>query len=213
MSYTFAVGDIHGCSEAMERLIAFIEEYAASGTIVFLGDYIDRGSRSDDVLKRLMDGPKPGWNWICLKGNHEDMMCGAYAGRSERSWWLDNGGLDTEMSFGGRVPNDCLAWAQALPAIHVDEHRIFAHAGVSPEFPLDRQSERDLLWLRVPLDYSGDYWGKHLVHGHTPSDKNPKTVGNRTNIDSACVFGGFLTAAVFDDDTPGAPIEFIKVEA
>jgi len=128
-------------------------------------------------------------------------------------WWLDNGGLETEMSFGGRVPATCLDWTAKLPLLHVDEHRIYVHAGVSPAFPLDRQSRRDLLWLRFRSDEPEDYWGRHLVHGHTPSKSNPITVGNRTNIDGACVFGGKLVCAVFDDDIAGAPIDFIEVAA
>ncbi|MGQ3215136.1 MAG: metallophosphoesterase family protein, partial [Shinella sp.] len=203
MTYTFAVGDIHGCIDPLNRLLARIDAYAASGTVVFLGDYIDRGPDSSAVLDRLMAGPSANFRWICLMGNHEDMMCGAYYGRSDRDWWLDNGGLETEMSFGGRVPATCLGWAAKLPLMHVDAHTLFVHAGVSPAFPLDQQGRRDLLWLRFRSDEPEDYWGKHLVHGHTPSKSNPVTVHNRTNIDGACVFGGKLVCAVFDDAIAG----------
>jgi serine/threonine protein phosphatase 1 len=213
MTYTFAVGDIHGCIDPLDRLLARIGAYAPSGTVVFLGDYIDRGPDSRAVLDRLMVGPSASFRWICLMGNHEDMMCGAYDGRSERAWWLDNGGLETEMSFGGRVPAACLDWTAKLPLLHVDERRIYVHAGVSPAFPLDRQSRRDLLWLRFRSDEPEDYGGRHLVHGHTPSKSNPITVGNRTNVDGACVFGGKLICAVFDDAIAGGPIDFIVVPA
>jgi len=84
MAYTFAVGDIHGCIDPMNRLLARIEAYAASGTVVFLGDYIDRGPDSSAVLDRLMAGPSANFRWICLMGNHEDMMCGGHDGRSDR---------------------------------------------------------------------------------------------------------------------------------
>jgi serine/threonine protein phosphatase 1 len=211
MGYTFAIGDIHGCLEPLRRLLAILETGWRSGTVVFIGDYIDRGPDSRGVIELLKAGPaKPDWQWIMLMGNHEDMMVGAYMGRYERDWWLDNGGLETELSYDGRVPTGDLVWAGGLPLMHVDRYRIFVHAGVVPEFPLDRQSPHDLLWLRSYP--ASDYWGKHLCHGHTPSRFNPKTIGNRTNIDSGCVFGGKLTCAVFDDDIAGGPLEFVQAK-
>ncbi|MDQ0318051.1 hypothetical protein QO002_000189 [Pararhizobium capsulatum DSM 1112] len=101
-----------------------------------------------------------------------------------------------------------MAWADGLPLMHVDAHRIFVHAGVTPEFPIDKQSPHDLLWLRTHS--ATEYWGKHLCHGHTASRSNPRTTGNRTNIDSACVFGGALSCAVFHDDVAGGPLEFMQ---
>lgn len=211
MRYTFAIGDIHGCIDPLDSIIDRIETYVAKGTVVFLGDYIDRGPDSRGVLDRLIAGPSDPWRWICLKGNHEDMMVAAYADSDDRAVWLGNGGLETEISFGGRVLPQHLQWATERPLMHVDRHRIFVHAGVDPAFPLERQTKRDLLWLRFPSGESSDYWGKHLVHGHTPSLSNPATTGNRTNIDSGCVFGGKLSCAVFDDEVAGGPIDFIEV--
>ncbi len=209
MSYTFAIGDVHGCLEPLQRLLEMIEAGREGGTVVFVGDYIDRGPDSRGVIAFLRAGPKTeNWRWITFKGNHEDMMAGAYAGRNDRRWWLDNGGLETEFSYGGPLPADDVAWADSLPLMHVDSHRVFVHAGVIPEFPIDKQSPHDLLWLRSC--HSDDYWGRHLCHGHTPSKSNPVTTGNRTNIDSACVFGGSLTAAVFDDEIAGGPLEFLQ---
>lgn len=213
MHYTFAIGDIHGCIDPLTRMLERIEAYASEGTVVFLGDYVDRGPDSKAVLDRLIAGTSDPWRWICLKGNHEDMMVGAYADSDNRSVWISNGGFETALSYGGRVLPEHLQWADDRPLLHVDRHRIFVHAGVVPEFPLKLQTKRDLLWLRFSPGQSGDYWGKHLVHGHTPSDSNPMTTGNRTNLDSACVFGGRLSCAVFDDDVPGGPIDFIEVSA
>ena len=120
--------------EPLRKLLAMIEARWASGTVVFIGDYIDRGPDSRGVIELLKAGPaKPDWQWIMLKGNHEDMMVGAYMGRYERDWWLDNGGLETELSYDGRVPTGDLAWADGLPLMHLDPYRIFVHAGVVPE--------------------------------------------------------------------------------
>ncbi|MBY3511901.1 serine/threonine protein phosphatase [Rhizobium laguerreae] len=213
MRYTFAIGDIHGCIDPLRRMIDRIEAYAPEGTVVFLGDYIDRGPDSKSVLDRIIAGPSEPWRWICLKGNHEDMMVAAYADGQSRVVWLGNGGLETEISYGGRVLPQHLQWAADRPLVHVDRHRIFVHAGVDPKFSLDRQSQDDLLWMRFLAGQPGEYWGKHLVHGHTPLRSNPVTTGNRTNIDSGCVFGGKLSCAVFDDDIAGGPIDFIAVRA
>ncbi|MGO7565024.1 serine/threonine protein phosphatase, partial [Rhizobium johnstonii] len=75
--------------------------------------------------------------------------------------------LETEISYGGRVLPQHLQWAADRPLMHFDLYRIFVHAGVVPEFSLERQTKHDLLWLRFPPVESSDYWGKHLVHGHT----------------------------------------------
>ncbi|MBY3035691.1 serine/threonine protein phosphatase [Rhizobium laguerreae] len=213
MRYTFAIGDIHGCIDPLNRMIDRIAAYAPGGTVVFVGDYVDRGPDSKSVLDRIIAGPSEPWRWICLKGNHEDMMVAAYADGQSRAVWLGNGGLETEISYGGRVLPQHLQWAADRPLMHVDRHRIFVHAGVDPAFPLDRQSQDDLLWMRFLAGEPGEYWGKHLVHGHTPSRSNPVTTENRTNIDSGCVFGGKLSCAVFDDEIAGGPIDFIAVRA
>ena len=212
MGLTFAIGDIHGCAEQMGQLITMIETWWPAGRIVFLGDYVDRGPDSRAVVERLMAGPsKPGWQWLALKGNHEDMMVAALRRGINASMWLANGGEETVASFGPSVSETVIDWLDALPQMHVDRHRIFVHAGVDRELGLDDQRERTLLWSRPSTDVYSDYWGRHLCHGHTPVPEAPVTVGARTNIDSGCVFGGYLTAAVFDDEIGGPPQRFIKV--
>lgn len=212
MSYTFAIGDIHGCRAQLLQLLSVIEFSATGGRIVFLGDYVDRGPDSRGVVERLMAGPqKSGWEWVTLKGNHEAMMVGALRDNRDVELWLANGGAETRQSYDGDVPREVLGWMASLPPILIDRHRIFVHAGVDREVPLDRQSLRTLLWSRPVSGDNGPYWDRHLCHGHTPTEENPVTIGNRTNIDSGCVFGGMLTAAVFDDNLPGAPIRFLTI--
>lgn len=211
---TFAVGDIHGCLDELRSLLDQIEAYTATGRVIFLGDLIDRGPNSRGVVELIMAGPKrPGWIWSTLKGNHEEMLLGAASGESDVDWWLMNGGEETLASYRGVVSARHLAWMQSLPLILVERFRIFVHAGVDETQPLERQDAEIFLWIRRPDDHSGDYWGRHLCHGHTPSRANPRTVGNRTNVDSGAVFGGPLSCAVFDDDTPGGPIDFLKTSS
>lgn len=215
MSYTFAIGDIHGCLGPLKNLLAIIEgSRPDGGTVVFLGDYVDRGPDSKGVVDLIIAGPqKKGWTWISLKGNHEDMMVGAYDGEYELVWWLGNGGTETLASYGGGLSAEPIEWMRSLPLKHEDANRIYVHAGLDETVPLSEQTEQTMLWSRRPPHFSGDYWGKHLVHGHTPGHDHPKTIGNRTNVDSAAVFGGSLSCAVFADDTPGPPIDFISVRS
>lgn len=220
MTYTFAIGDIHGCLARLEAMLGKIERSRPTGgTVVFLGDYVDRGPNSRGVIGLVMGGPRNDkWKWVALKGNHEAMMVSCIRGEDPISWWLGNGGHETMSSYefapdpaDRRIPEEHLNWAAALPEKHEDRYRIFVHAGVDETIPLEDQSSQDLLWKRFPPHWSGTYWGKHLVHGHTPDPENPMTIGNRTNVDSACVFGGKLSCAVFADDQPGGPLEFISV--
>lgn len=207
---TFAVGDIHGCLDQLLTLLDEIETYAPTGRVIFLGDLIDRGPDSRGVVELVMAGPrKPGWTWQTLKGNHESMLLGASSGESDVDWWLMNGGQQTLVSYNGVIPGRHLKWMMDLPSIIVERFRIFVHAGVDETLPLERQDDEIFLWIRHPDDYSGEYWGRHLCHGHTPDRDNPRTVGNRTNVDSGAVFGGSLSCAVFDDDQPGGPIDFL----
>lgn len=213
MSRTYAIGDVHGCVNALKNLLSIIERTTPDGgTVVFLGDYVDRGPDSKGVVDLVMGGPKKnGWVWVALKGNHEDMMVGAIDGEYDRSWWFSNGGGATMLSYDGKPTPAHIEWLRGLALKHEDEHRIYVHADIDETVPLDEQTEKTMLWSRKPPHYSGQYWGKHLVHGHTPSVSNPTTVGNRTNVDSAAVFGGTLSCVVFDDDIPGAPIDIISV--
>lgn len=210
---TFAVGDIHGCLAQLEALLASIEAAAPGGRVIFLGDLVDRGPDSRGVVERIMAGPrKAGWEWITLKGNHEAMLLSARKDYADMGLWLMNGGDETMASYGGAIPLSHLVWMAELPSIIVERYRIFVHAGVDDTIPLDEQDDDILLWMRTDPDYSGTYWGKHLCHGHTPSSRNPRTVGSRTNVDSGAVFNGALSCAVFDDDVPGGPIDFLVTD-
>lgn len=215
MSVTIAIGDIHGCLAELDSLLDIIRLAYDGGTLVFLGDYVDRGPDSAGVVDRVMAGPQmENWRWIALMGNHERMMLDALAGADREGFWLRNGGEETLQSYRGEVPEAHRLWLANRPQIHVDAFRIFAHAGLDRGRPLEDQEENTLLWRRPkPEDDHGDFFGRHLCHGHTPRDENPVTRGARSNIDSGCVFGDRLTAAVFDDAVPGGPIRFINISS
>jgi serine/threonine protein phosphatase 1 len=215
MSKTFAVADLHGrfdlLQKALERIAA---GNPAGGKIVFLGDYVDRGPQSREVVETLMAGPRDParWTWVCLKGNHEDMMVSTIGGPDE-DWWLANGGTATLGSFGGVLPSDVINWSRNLPLWHSDAHRLFVHAAVDPTKSLEEQSEATLMWMRYDDRADVTFPGRHVVHGHTPLRDGPRLLPGRTNLDTGAVFTGRLVVAVFEDDIPGGPRSFIEILA
>jgi serine/threonine protein phosphatase 1 len=142
---------------------------------------------------------------ICLRGNHEDMALAAHADDRHMPLWLANGGQATRNSYwrsGGRLPDEHLDWLSRLPLCHDDGERFFVHAGVDLARPLERQSKDDLLWMREPFltDCDAVDRGRLFVHGHTPvRGGQPEVCQNRINLDTAAVFGGPLTAAMFGE--------------
>jgi serine/threonine protein phosphatase 1 len=219
MSFTYAIGDIHGCLDKLRSLLVRCEMHADGRPLafVFVGDYIDRGPQSSAVIDCLIDlKAQLGKNVVTLMGNHEAMALAAFDGSGPVRLWLAQGGLATLESYGiaaaRELPRAHVDWLRALPLSYDDGRRFFVHAGVDPVTPLDAQDDFDLLWIREPfLSYGGDH-GRLIVHGHTPlADGVPELRGNRLNLDTGAVFGGPLTAAVFDD-AQTEPIGFLQAE-
>ncbi|MBZ6077860.1 metallophosphoesterase family protein [Microvirga puerhi] len=216
---TYAIGDIHGRHDLLEQLLEKIRKHAGDRPhrIVFLGDYIDRGPDSAAVVATVRaEAAKAPDRTVCLMGNHEAMLLDAVEDPSFLLQWLMNGGNATLASYGlghpRDLPPDVLAWLRSLPTFYEDEWRYFVHAGLIPGRAMDRQTDMDKLWIREPfLDVPYDF-GKHVVHGHTPlATTTPETWPHRTNLDTAAVFGGVLTAGIFEDGT-GSPQEFLQAE-
>jgi serine/threonine protein phosphatase 1 len=205
---TFAIGDVHGCLDKLERLLKACEAHAGGGParFVFLGDYIDRGPDSRGVVELLMrrQAAQPG-TVVCLRGNHEQMAIMAHADARAMPLWLENSGATTQRDYrrsGGRIEDAHLAWLAALPFCHDDGLRFFVHAGVDLSVPLSQQPGEVMLWMREPfLSECDDVdLGRLIVHGHTPVRTGvPDLRKRRLNLDTAAVLGGPLTAAAFDD--------------
>lgn len=206
----YAIGDVHGRDDLLQRLL---ERIAADrvhrggdrAVLVYVGDYIDRGARSAEVIDRVMRGVE-GFDTVCLKGNHEQMMLDCMREDADEDWtiWLENGGDETLASLGLPRQRDPIALAAALGAKRLawlDGLKIsyragpylFVHAGVLPGRPLDQQLEKDMLWIRRRfLDSEVDH-GAIVVHGHTPSE-DPELRANRINVDTGATLRGKLSA-------------------
>lgn len=215
----YAVGDIHGRLDLLEAMLGRIEadarsSYAERRTLVFLGDYVDRGPDSKGVVETLIGGLPKGFEAHFLKGNHEAILLNFLDDAWSLDNWLLNGGDATMRSYGldtdrlARLDAPIELWRQALqeamPETHLQFYRslrlsvafgdyLFVHAGVNPSVPLGEQSEADLIWIRGPFLDHAEAFGKIVVHGHTPG-KEPVTRSNRIGIDTGAFFTGRLTA-------------------
>jgi serine/threonine protein phosphatase 1 len=210
-----AVGDVHGSLGKLRTLVARCEQHANGRpiTFVFLGDYIDRGPESAGVIAYLIDlqSRLPG-HVIALKGNHEDMALEVLAGTRPANHWLSQGGAATLRSYAAQSPGDLphghLEWLRGLRLSYDDGRRFFVHAGIDPDRPLDDQDEHDLIWMREPFLSDRRDHGRLIVHGHTPC-ATPELRRNRLNLDTGAVFGGLLTAAIFEE---GKPVAFLYAD-
>ena len=211
----YAVGDIHGSYYKLTRLLKHCNGHCGprKARFVFVGDYIDRGQHSREVVELLIElqKAKPGQT-CCLRGNHEEMLVSALED-GDKALWLYNGGDMTLRSYGvtsaDAIPGEHLAWFNSLPLFESDDKRFFVHAGIFPGVPLSEQRKDDMLWIREPFLSDPEDHGLFIVHGHTPlRNGEPEYLPNRLNLDTGAVFGGPLTAAVFDDSAVG-PIAFI----
>jgi serine/threonine protein phosphatase 1 len=220
MSLTYAIADLHGRFDLLQDAFAKIGDYAsAPGTVVTMGDYVDRGPRSNEVIERLMLGVSDGWKLVCLKGNHEDIMLQALRDPSKMGWWQQNGGGQTLASYGGMTDIGHVQWIDDLPLYHEDARRVFVHAWAHPTMPLSEQrtlqcyhGEPALFWTLYRDDDHGGHLGKHVVHGHHQHAHGPIRMKDRTNLDTFAWATGRLVIGVFDDDKAGGPIDFIEIK-
>ena len=222
----YAIGDIHGRADLLASLFARIDEDlkarpTAEAIQVLLGDYIDRGSSSREVIEMLI-ARRRNHNLMLLKGNHEEFALQFLRDPSLLSQWKSIGGLNTVLSYGVTPPRSqdeksqrevASAFLDSMP----ESHRrflqglalsfscgdfFFVHAGVRPGIPLHEQSQHDLLWIRDDFLLHEEDFGKIVVHGHTPT-REPEVRSNRINIDTGAYATGRLTCLVLEDDQMG----------
>jgi serine/threonine protein phosphatase 1 len=216
MSQTFVIADVHGRLDLLDRGLAEIaaRSKCERNTIVTIGDYVDKGPASKGVIDRLRSGVD-GFQLVTLKGNHDAMMVDALRDPSKMAQWLGKGGDSALASYGGNgtdVPPSHIDWLDRLQLFHADAHRLYVHAGVDVETPLNRQREETLLWKRYPRGYARGFGALHVVHGHDNDPDGPLLYNGRTNLDTLAWRTGRLTIGVFDDGRPGGPIDIIAVK-
>ena len=224
----YVIGDIHGRADLLDRMVALIGRDLDAAPVadrltVTIGDYVDRGPASRGVLDRLAANPFPS-DFVALKGNHEALLEEFLREPQTGAHWRQVGGLETLHSYGVDVGPlmrgrdygaAAAAFAAALPPAHAEfiaglrltfawGGYFLCHAGVRPGTPLERQRERDLLWIREPFLGSRADFGKIVVHGHSPAEE-PEVWPNRVNIDTGAFMTGRLTCVVIE----GGHIRFL----
>ncbi len=218
-SRTFAIGDIHGDLEALDTLRSRLPRLTPDDTLVFLGDYVDRGPNSAGVVARVREFAASGpAKVVALRGNHEDAWNQIRAGKPWPEFVIPrgNGCLEFLRSYtgggtpaedelptpaemetmlnGSFIPDDVAAWFDSLPWFYEDEHAIYVHAGIkrmNGEFPHPSQVEppRALLWLR-DKDFFANYRGKLVVFGHTTTRTLPSELSTYTPDDPSDLWAG-----------------------
>jgi serine/threonine protein phosphatase 1 len=217
MSLTYVIPDIHGRYDLLCAGLVKIAAYSrgGAGVVVTIGDYVDKGPESKAVVDRLLSGIGEGFTLVALKGNHDALMVDALRDPSKMAPWIAKGGDAALASYGGdpaAVPQTHIDWLDGLRLMHVDAHRLYVHAGVESEIPLDRQDEATLLSKRYPKGFPCGFGRLHVVHGHDNCPDGPLLYEGRTNLDTLAWRTGRLTIGVFDDDRSGGPIDFIVIK-
>jgi serine/threonine protein phosphatase 1 len=217
----YAIGDIHGRADLLEKLLFQIgvdaNRYPSDRSLmVFLGDYVDRGPDSRKVIELLVEC-SGSHEAIFLKGNHESFIPRFLHDPSSLKDWRLFGGLETLASYGltpsinpSAREQDLLAveLGRSMPARHLNFLETldlsfccgdfyFVHAGIRPEIPMAKQREEDLLWIRDDFLSWEKPFEKFIVHGHTPV-RTPDIRSNRANIDTGAFATGRLTCLVIE---------------
>jgi serine/threonine protein phosphatase 1 len=216
MNQTYVIPDIHGRYDLLCDGLAEIAAHCRGkgGVIIAIGDYVDKGPQSKQVVERLRLGVGDNFRLVTLKGNHDALMVDALRNSSDMPAWLAKGGDAALASYGGDpsgVPQSHVDWLDGLKMMHLDAHRLYVHAGVDPEIPLDRQDQQTLLWKRYPKGFPLGFGRLHVVHGHDNCPGGPLLYEGRTNLDTLAWRTGRLTIGVFDDERPGGPVDFIAI--
>lgn len=217
----YAVGDIHGRHDLLDDLHRQIAADGAGAperrrVLVYLGDYVDRGMGSRQVLDRLVHEPLAGFERVFLEGNHEAVLLDFLHDASVGQGWLFYGGYATLASYGiaatelnrdphrlrqlqdafrAALPTDHLSFLRALRPMHREGDYLFVHAGIRPGVPLERQTPEDLFWIREDFLESSDPYECVVVHGHTIVP-GPDIRANRIGIDTGAFATGRLTCLV-----------------
>ncbi len=232
----YAVGDIHGRLDLLERMHALIEadaaeRQAARTVVVYVGDYVDRGPESRGVVELLINQPLRARlediESVHLIGNHEAFLLKFLEDPQSASIWFMNGGDATLRSYGvdpwqvaqldnfaealrqsfvEHLPETHLAFFRNLRLSHEEGDYLFVHAGIRPGTALDDQKPEDLIWIREDFLDSNEDFGRVIVHGHTPQ-RTPQVRANRIGIDTGAVYGGKLTTVVLE----GSERRFLQV--
>jgi serine/threonine protein phosphatase 1 len=203
------VGDIHGHAAELDTLLNHITKtrnVSEDDLIIFVGDYIDRGPQSKQVIDRLLELRRTWPQTIFLRGNHEDMLLSFLGlGGEGGEFYLKNGGAEFFASYDLEPVGSLVELRARLPAEHIHfftsleygvilAEFLFVHAGVAPKRKLSQQTPSDLLWIRKEFIQSPHRIGKTVVFGHTAFNQIHIELPYRIGIDTGVAYGNQLSA-------------------
>lgn len=204
----FAVGDIHGCRKELSILLDHLlshEKFCSDDTLIFIGDYVDRGADARGVVELLLSLKKEFPHVVFLRGNHEDMLLNflGFEGNMGEVY-LHNGGRETLNSYGIKpdatldqiitsLPKEHLSFFLDLESYVGIGDFVFAHAGLDPSRDLSAQMDSDLFWIRDDfINHTHDF-ERTIVFGHTPYQDVMFGLPYKIGIDTGCVYGNKLS--------------------
>ena len=208
MNRLFAISDIHGCFEPFYELVENVIKLTRSDQLFLLGDYIDRGDQSKEVIDFIINLKKDGFNVTTLIGNHEVMLLDSYHNRELEPIWLMNSGAATLMSFGiediRNIDNHYLEFFSSLGYYKIVGNIIFVHAGFDDYAINPFEDKKSMIWESLPFYRNPMLSGKTIIHGHRPNmisnlRKQIEEKASVISIDTGCVYDkeigyGILTA-------------------
>jgi serine/threonine protein phosphatase 1 len=198
MHRVFAIGDIHGCSITLRKLLMDVISIHKTDEVYCIGDYIDRGPDSQGVIDLILQLRDSGHIIHTLRGNHEQMLLDVLSGKSDIDNWLANGGGATLKSFGistlNELATDYIDFFSQTAYFLETPHYIFVHAGLNFNYPDPLQDKEAMLWTRSEEVDRNKLNGKIIIHGHTPKSydfimsqlQQPEIAS--INIDGGCVY-------------------------
>ncbi|HEU17760.1 MAG TPA: serine/threonine protein phosphatase [Deltaproteobacteria bacterium] len=207
MGKIFVIGDIHGCLDKLKTMMNRLDLDGENDTLVFIGDYIDRGPDPKGVVDFILDLKTRLKHVVCLLGNHEQTFLNYYHHGTDAQLFYLNGGETTVESYGmvetpeGKkinVPEDHLEFFDSLLPYYETDDYIFVHAGIRPGVPMNKQNIEELTWIRYEFIRHTYDFGKIVIFGHTPLSE-PMIEHNKIGIDTGAAYGGELTCVVLPD--------------
>jgi serine/threonine protein phosphatase 1 len=193
----FVIPDIHGCELTFSRLLERVIRLQRSDTLFLLGDTIDRGPRSREVLDRIRDMQLSGFDIRAVRGNHEEMLINSCRDRSYFRMWMINGGHETLRSFGVEdaceIPPVYRRFLESFPFFMEFGDFIMVHASLNFRMPDPFQDREAMLWSRSREAISSLIAGRRLIGGHTPLDMDEirrSLATDKIMLDNGCVYSG-----------------------
>jgi serine/threonine protein phosphatase 1 len=221
----YAIADLHGRFDLLEKARLAIKEDTrdlAEGDfkVITLGDYIDRGPQSKEVIESLMESQRLFPYMVCLQGNHEAIAVETITVPLHYEWWMSNGGYSTIKSYNpdayygeiGWMNQEHVRWIGSLPLHYETEHHIFVHAGIPySNLPINKQDPEKMQWMLYGPEDHGGWNGKHVVHGHHQFEDGPHEWTGRTDLDTFAWKSGRLVIGVYSSDKLGHAVKYIEV--